>query len=108
MLMFTYLGGEIVDTREPLFFSAFRGHLCHVACMRQCVMVLTAILARALPAQELAIQDLPAHDARMRIRTWRGILSPMPQHVHNFSRDIKMQDFVGKSLFVPIKLFLAD
>lgn len=63
--VFDYMGREFVDWHEPSS-STIQGHLYRVACVYYCLIVLMEFLAHEFFPHELAIQDLPGHDARMR------------------------------------------
>lgn len=70
-------------------------------------MALMKFLSRAFPPHELAIQELPGNDARMRVGAWAGILFPMPQRVHVFIRGIKMQDLAKETRFDSVLSLLS-
>lgn len=96
--MYAYMGKESVDERK-LRSSNNRRHLYRVVCPEQCVLVLMAFLTRTIRSSELAIQNLLGNDARMRIGTCGGILLQLPQHMHDFVCDIKVQDLVEWTRF---------
>lgn len=64
--MFANLGRDFFDGRGPSL-STIRGHLHRVACADYCVIGLMAFIACAFLSRELAIQNLPVHDARMQV-----------------------------------------
>lgn len=99
-------GTEFVNGHEPSS-STVRGHLYHVACVDHCAIVLVAFLARAFSSHELTIQDLPEHDAHMRVGARNTILFLLLQHVQEFVRGIKVLEFVEANRFDHLLFFLA-
>lgn len=65
---------ELVNDQRVSVLRDLRDH---------CVMVLTAFLTRAFPPPELAIQNLPGHDARMWVGECGVILFLLPQYKYN-------------------------
>lgn len=96
--IFSYLGIEFVDGREPTL-SMIRRHRYCEACVNHYVAVLMAFLADVFTLQELAIHDLPGPDARMRVGACKGILFPLLQYVRDLIRDIYVQDLVYGTQF---------
>lgn len=74
--MFEYLESEFVDGRKP-HSSTIRKHLYCMTCADHCVMVLRAFLTRSFSPLELTIQELPEHNACMRVTACRDILFPL-------------------------------
>lgn len=64
--MFSYLWKPFLDGHEPSS-AEIKGYLYCVACVQYCLLVLMALLAGAISLPELAIQDQPGHNARMRV-----------------------------------------
>lgn len=101
----TYLGRKFVDGRNPKRIT-IRGHLYYVPCADHCVAVMMAFLTRVFLPPELAIQYLFGHNARIRVEVCGAILFPLPQHVYNLVRGIKMQDYVEGTVIGPMFFLL--
>lgn len=66
-----------------------------------------AFLTRTFLPGELAIFDLPRHDARMWEGSCNGNLFPLLQHVHEFFLGIKEQDLFEGTRYGSVLLLLA-
>lgn len=57
--------------------------------------------------RELAVHDLPGNGTLMLIGACEGIMYPLPHHVDNFVRNIKLQELVQETQFDSILFWLA-
>lgn len=96
--MFPYLEKEFVDERGPSL-SKISGHLSRFVCADHCIMMLMAFPNRTFSSHELAIQNLPGHDARIRAGSCGGILFSLPQHMHKLVRGIKVKNLAEGARF---------
>lgn len=99
-LMFSDLARELVDEQEPSS-GMIKGHLYCVAVADHCIMVLTAFLTLVFSPRKVLIHDLAGSDARMQTGSCKNVQFPLPQHLHYFGRDIKIQDLVERTRFNP-------
>lgn len=58
-------------------------------------MVLMAFQICSFPLRQVTIQDLLGHNTRMRVGESGEMFFTLPQHVHDFVRDIRIRNFVG-------------
>lgn len=63
-----------------------------------------ALLTCTFPLLVLVLQDLPGHNAHMRARLLGDILFPLPQHMQEIVRSIKVQDLVEGTRFDSVLL----
>lgn len=79
-----------------------KGHLYRVGCADHFVTMLMAFLSRVFHPREFANLKFSGQDACIRIGECRFILFPLPQHLYEIVRDIKLKDLAERTRFNPV------
>lgn len=104
--MYLYLGGEFVDGRESSE-ATISVSLNHVAVADHFFKMSLSFLTLMCPPRELQIQDLPDHDARIRVGSCGDVLFSSPQRVLEFAHGLKSQELVSRTRFEQMLNVLA-